>query len=112
MLIRIISGVIGIAIAAFVVQTGGAIFAAAILLLMFLGWHEYAQAFRHKNLPPAYWSGMAAMACFWAAAYLGRTDFLLAAATLFSLWLMVLAVLFYRSFSVPQALSSLAGTAS
>lgn len=109
MLIRIISGVIGIAIAAFVVQTGGVIFAAAILLLMFLGWHEYAQAFRHKNLPPAYWSGMAAMACFWAAAYLGRTDFLLAAATLFSLWLMVLAVLFYRSFSVPQALSSLAG---
>lgn len=109
MAIRIVSGVIGIAIAAFIVQTGGAVFGAAVLLLMLIGWHEYAQAFRHKEIPPAYWSGMAAMACFWGAAYLGRTDFLLAAVTLFVLWLMLLAVLFYRSFSVPQALVSVAG---
>lgn len=109
MAIRIVSGVIGIAIAAFIVQTGGAVFGAAVLLLMLIGWHEYAQAFRHKEIPPAYWSGMAVMACFWGAAYLGRTDFLLAAVTLFALWLMLLAVLFYRSFSVPQALVSVAG---
>ena len=109
MVIRIVSGSIGIVIAAIIVQTGGTIFGMAVLLLMLLGWHEYAQALRHKNLPPAYWSGMAAVACFWASAYSGRTELLMASATLFSLWLMLLAVFFYRSFSVPQALSSLAG---
>ncbi len=109
MAIRVVSGIIGIAIAAFIIQTGGAAFGAAVLLLMLIGWHEYAQAFRHKDMEPAYWSGMAAMACFWAAAYFGRTEFLTAAATLFSLWLMLLAVLFFRHFSVPQAVVSVAG---
>ena len=52
---------------------------------------------------------MAAMTCFWGAVYLGRADLLAAAATMFSLWLMLQAVLFYRSFSVPQALVSVAG---
>ncbi len=109
MAIRIISGIIGIAIAAFIIQTGGAAFGAAVLLLMLVGWHEYAQAFRHKDLAPAYWSGMAAMLCFWGAVYFGRIEFLSAAATLFSLWLMLEAVLFYKKYSVPQALVSVAG---
>ena len=109
MAVRTVSGIIGIAIAAFVIQTGGAVFCAAVLLLMLTGWHEYAQAFRHKEISPAYWSGMAAVACFWGAAYLGRFDLLSAAATMFSLWLMLQTVLFYRSFSVPQALASVAG---
>ena len=109
MAIRIISGIIGIAIAAFIIQTGGAAFGAAVLLLMLAGWHEYAQAFRHKDLAPAYWSGMAAMLCFWGAVYFGRIEFLSAAATLFSLWLMLEAVLFYKKYSVPQALVSVAG---
>ena len=109
MAVRIVSGIVGITIAAFVIQTGGAVFCAAVLLLMLTGWHEYAKAFRHKEISPAYWSGMAAMTCFWGAVYLGRADLLAAAATMFSLWLMLQAVLFYRSFSVPQALVSVAG---
>ncbi len=109
MAIRIISGIIGIAMAAFIIQTGGAAFGAAVLLLMMVGWHEYSQAFRHKEMPPAYWSGMAAMICFWAAVYFGRVELLTAVATLASLWLMLQAVLFYRNFSVPQALISVAG---
>lgn len=109
MAIRVISGIIGIAVAAFIIQTGGAAFGAAVLLLMLAGWHEYAQAFRNKDMQPAYWSGMAAMACFWGAAFFGRTELLTASATLFSLWLMLEAVLFYRKFSVPQAIVSVAG---
>ena len=107
--IRVISGIIGITIAAFIMQTGGTAFGAAVLLLMLVGWHEYAQAFRHKDMKPAYWSGMAAMACFWGAAFFGRMELLTAAATLFSLWLMLEAVLFHREFSVPQAIVSVAG---
>ena len=109
MAIRVVSGVIGIVLAAFIIQTGGAAFGAAVLFLMLIGWHEYTQAFRHKELSPAYWSGMVAMACFWGAVYFGHAELLTAAATMASLWLMLLAVLFYRSFSVPQALVSVAG---
>ncbi len=107
--IRIISGVVGIAIAAFVIQTGGAIFGAAVLLLMLAAWHEYAGAFRQKGMAPAYWSGMAAIACFWGTVFFGRPELLSAAATLFALWLMLQAVLFHRDFSVPQAVVSVAG---
>ena len=96
-------------IAAFIIQTGGAAFGAAVLLLMLAGWHEYAQAFRHKEMPPAYWSGMAAMVCFWGAVYFERTELLTAAVTLFSLWMMLQAVLFHRNFYVPQAVVSVAG---
>ena len=109
MAIRIISGIIGIVIAAFIIQNGGTAFGVAELLLMLAGWHEYAQAFRHKDIGPAYWSGMAAMACFWGAAYFRRIELLAAAATLFSLWLMLQAVLLHPRFSVPQAVVSVAG---
>ena len=88
--VRIVSGIIGIAVAAFVIQTGGAVFCAAVLLLALTGWHEYAQAFRHKNISPAYWSGMAAAVCFLGAAYLRRADLLAAAVTVFSLCFIVL----------------------
>ncbi|MBR1886284.1 MAG: phosphatidate cytidylyltransferase [Schwartzia sp.] len=109
MAIRIISGVVGIALATFVIQTGGAVFGAATLLLMLAGWHEYAQAFRQKGMAPAYGSGMAAVIGFWSAAYFGKPALLSAAATLSALWMMLEAVLFHKKFSVPQALVSTAG---
>ena len=43
MLTRIITGVIGIALAACVIQTGGLIFALAALLLAILAWVEYVR---------------------------------------------------------------------
>ena len=107
--IRVISGVVGIALATFIIQTGGAVFGAAVLLLMLVGWHEYAQAFRHYGTPPAYFNGMAATTLVWAAVFFGGAELLGAAATLSTLWLMLQAVFFHREFSSAQALYSVAG---
>lgn len=54
---RILSGIVGIALAAAVIQYGGIPFAVATLLLAFIGWREYVSAFRHKGLKPLSRSG-------------------------------------------------------
>lgn len=97
------------ALAALVIQTGGAAFGAAVLLLMLAGWHEYAQAFSHAGTALAYKSGMAAMLAFGAAGFFGGAALLLAAATLSVLWMLWLAVFRHRRFSVAQAAFSAAG---
>lgn len=50
MLTRIISGIVGIAVAACVIQFGGAVFTAAVVILGCLAWREYMNAFRHKGI--------------------------------------------------------------
>ncbi len=107
--IRVVSGVVGIALAAFIIQTGGAAFGAATLLLMLAGWHEYAGAFRHYGMPTAYYGGMAMTALIWGAAFFGGPAWLGAAATLSTLWLMLQTVFFYRGFSAEQSICSAAG---
>lgn len=109
MLIRIISGVVGIGAAAFIIQTGGALFAAAVTALMMVGWHEYAKAFAHGGVPLAYGSGMAAMAFLGAAAFLGGAPAVMAVTGLSFLAMMAQAVFCHRSFSLPQAMTSAAG---
>lgn len=111
MLTRILSGIVGIAIAAAVIQTGGAVFCAAVIALMMIGWHEYAKAFSHAGQPVAYVSGMAAMLLLGGAACTEQSAFFLAAALLAILWVLALSVFRHRSFSVPQAAASVAGIA-
>ena len=109
MLTRILSGIVGIAIAAAVIQTGGAVFCAAAIVLMMIGWHEYAKAFAHMGQPLAYVSGMAAMLLMGGAACTAQVDLFCAAALSAILWVLSLAVFRHRSFSVPQAALSVAG---
>lgn len=54
---RILSGIVGIALATAVIQYGGTPFSVAALLLAILGWREYVAAFRHKGLKPLARSG-------------------------------------------------------
>jgi len=109
LLLRIITGVVGIALAAFIIQTGGRVFGAAVLALMVIGWHEYAQAFRHYGQPLAYCSGAFFVALLGACAWLGNAEEFLALTTLAVLWTMTQAVFFHRDFSVAQAVASVAG---
>lgn len=109
MLTRILSGIVGIAIAAAVIQTGGAVFCAAVIALMMIGWHEYAKAFSHMGQPLAYRSGMAAMLLMGGAACTAQAELFRAAALSAILWVLTLTVFRHRSFSVPQAALSVAG---
>ena len=50
MITRIITGVIGIALAAFIIQTGGTLFAGFALALSLIAWFEYARAFSERGM--------------------------------------------------------------
>ncbi len=109
MITRIITGVVGIVLAAFIIQTGGWVFGAAVLLLSLIGWHEYARAFSHKGLPLSYFSGMAALFFFWGCAWKGNAEEFAAVSTAAIFWVLSLAVFQHRHFSVEQACASVAG---
>ena len=109
MAIRVVTGIVGIALAAFIIQTGGVVYSAAVLLLMLIGWHEYAKAFSSFGKPLAYFTGMLAMLSFWACAWKGNADEFMALSTFWILWTLLQAVFFHRSFSVEQACYSVAG---
>lgn len=109
MLIRIISGVIGIALAAFIVQTGGNVFAGAGLLLAFGAWHEYCNAFREKGYKPTLVTGMVLISVIWAGGWLGNAGFLVGATMFSVLTVMLLTVLNHDNFDVLSAVISVAG---
>ncbi|MBR3622361.1 MAG: phosphatidate cytidylyltransferase, partial [Selenomonadaceae bacterium] len=47
---RIITGVVGIIVAALVINMGGAVFAAAVTILALIAWKEYAAAFLNIDI--------------------------------------------------------------
>ena len=58
MLTRIITGVIGIAIAALIIQTGGLAFEIAAFVLAMLAWREYDKAFSQQGEHLTSWLGL------------------------------------------------------
>ena len=92
MLTRIITGVVGIALAAVVIQMGGLLFAAMGLVLMLVAWFEYVMAFRHKGMNPAFLTGVLVLLLLWGCAAFGNTDELLMTVTAMLLVILLLAV--------------------
>ena len=108
MLVRIITGIIGIAAAAFVIQTGGAVFAGFTLLLMFLAWYEFARAFGERGMGIALFTGFLALGLMWYAAW-QKPEFLAMACPLIVLVTLLESVLMRSSTSIMDALASGAG---
>ena len=108
MLVRIITGIIGIAAAAFVIQTGGAVFAGFTLLLMLLAWFEYARAFSERGMGIALVTGFIALAAMWYAAW-QKPELLALACPLIVLVMLLESVLMRSSTSIMDALASGAG---
>ena len=74
MLTRIITGVVGIALAAFIIQTGGALFSAFALVLSLVAWFEYVRAFAHKGVRGAFVLGALGLVLLWGCAWLGNAE--------------------------------------
>ena len=108
MLVRIITGIIGIAAAAFVIQTGGAVFAGFTLLLMFLAWYEFARAFGERGMGIALFTGFLALGLMWYVSW-QKPEFLAMACPLIVLVTLLESVLMRSSTSIMDALASGAG---
>ena len=110
MLVRIITGIVGIGLAAFVIQSGGLLFVACGLVLALGAWFEYCNAFSRKGYSPAFLIGGLFVAAMCYAAYGGLDTGLLTMLSLGAVLVMfLLTVLLHGSFSVPSAAVSAAG---
>lgn len=109
MVTRIISGIVGIVLTTYVVTFGSWLFALAVLLLAALAWHEFCNAFSHKNLSLAYFSGMLGLFFLLGCAWMGNSEELLAVLTVTLLLILSQMIFRHASFSVEQAFASSAG---
>ena len=109
MITRIITGIVGIALATLVIQTGGWVFAACSLLLALVAWYEYSRAVGCRGISTAYISGILALALFMGCAWLGSADEFLAVLTGTVLWVLLLMVFLGSQFTVKDAGASVAG---
>ena len=106
---RIITGVIGIVLAAVIIQTGGMLFNGTVLVLSIIGWHEFARAFAHKGQNLAYMTGILALLLLWGCAVFGVPEETMAVTTGVVLVVLAEAVFMHSSFSVDEAMISIAG---
>ena len=109
MALRIITGIIGIAIAAFVIQYGGAPFAGFAIFLSLLAWHEYSGAFRRAGVITTYIFGALTLVLLLCCAWLGNVEELLAVLTLSMMMIFLLTVILRGSTRPTDAGVSIAG---
>ncbi len=109
MALRIITGIIGIAIAAFVIQYGGAPFAGFAIFLSLLAWHEYSAAFRRAGVITTYIFGALALVLLLCCAWLGNVEELLAVLTMSMMTIFLLTVILRGSTRPTDACVSVAG---
>ena len=82
MVLRIITGIIGIAIAAVLIQIGGTPFACAAILLAVITWFEYCAAFNRAGVSTSYIFGAITLILMLCCAWLGNFEEMLGAMTL------------------------------
>ena len=94
MALRIITGIIGIAISAVIIQLGGAPFTGAVILLALIGWYEYSVAFGRAGLETSFFLGALTLVLILLCAWLGNIEELMAILTIGSLLVFLTTVLF------------------
>lgn len=109
MFTRIITGVVGIALAALVIQTGGTLFAGFALLLAVVAWFEYARAFRRKGSNLTFLTGILGIFLLWGCAWLGNAEESMAVTTFIVLLVLLESVLLHGRVSFVDACTSAAG---
>ncbi|MBQ9615459.1 MAG: phosphatidate cytidylyltransferase [Selenomonadaceae bacterium] len=109
MVTRILTGIVGIALAAFIIQTGDWPFAAFALVLPLIGWYEYSKAFIKKGLRTAFILGILGITLIWGCAWLGNMEEMVAVVTGITLVTLLLTVFLHGRISPVEAGISVGG---
>ena len=109
LIVRIISGIFGIAIAAVIIQLGGLPFAAFAILLSLIGWYEYAKMMKAKGLDTTFILGALTLIMMLCCAWLGNIEELLAVLTIGMLMIFLMTVLLHGTVRPIDACASIAG---
>ena len=109
MLTRIITGIVGIGIMTFVINTGGLVFAVAVLLLSLVGWKEYTEAAAANGKNSAHITGILTIILLWGCAYWGNSDETVGVIVAAVLLLLLETVLLRSRLDFDEACFSMAG---
>lgn len=109
MLTRIITGVVGIALAAFVIQAGGAYFAGFALVLSLIAFFEFVHAFSGRGGNLTLVTGILGLVLLWGCAWLGNSDELVAVSMGTILVILMETVVLYGRVRFSDACLSIAG---
>lgn len=96
-------------LAAFVIQTGGTVFAGFALVLALLAWFEYVRAFSERGMGLTFGTGLAGIALLWYAGRYGNAELMMAVSTLIVLVILLESVLRHSVTSIMDAVTSIAG---
>ncbi len=107
---RIITAIIGIIVAIFIVNYGKWVFAVAALALGVLAWQELNAMLFRREIAPAYWLGMAGIALLWGTAWLGNSRETVAVVMLVTFLVLVKMVIKHGTFTLTDAACTIAGT--
>ena len=109
LIVRIISGIIGIIIAAIIIQLGGLPFATFSIFLSLIGWFEYSKMMKNKGLDITFFSGIPILILILCCAWLGNIEELFAVLTLGMIWIFFMMVLLHGSVRPVDACASIGG---
>lgn len=109
MIIRIISGIIGIIITAVAVQLGGLTFSVFAILLSLIGWFEFSSMMKSAGFNITFFSGIPILVLMLCCAWLGNVEELMAVLTLGMIFIFFMTILFNGSVRPVDACSSIAG---
>jgi phosphatidate cytidylyltransferase len=106
---RIVTAVIGIIAAVFIVNYGQWVFAVAALCLTLLAWHEFTAMLFRREVELSYWLGVAGVALVWGTAWLGNARETVAVLLLVSFVILAKMVLAHATFTLRDAACTIAG---
>ena len=109
MVVRIISGIVGIAIAAVIIQIGNLPFVAFTVLLSLIGWYEYAKMMKAKGIDITFVLGALTLIVMLCCAWLGSIEELMAVLTIGMLLIFLMTVILHGSVRPIDACASIAG---
>ena len=106
---RVITAIIGVIAAIFIVNFGQWVFALAALLLAALAWHEYCNMMKRLEIKVASFLGLLAIALLSFIAWQGNSKEMMAVVLFLSLILLAKTVLAHTKFNLRDAVYTIAG---
>ena len=107
---RILTAVIGIPIAIYIITYGSWLFAATIILLALIAWHEFFTMMQAKNIRIQYSIGLIGIILALGCAWIGNAQELVMVMMLAILLIMAQTILNHKNFGVAEAAFTILGT--
>jgi len=107
---RVLTAVIGIPIAVYIINNGSWLFAASIIILALIAWHEFFKMMQAKEINIQYSSGFIGIVLATACAWLGNAQELVMVMLLVVLFTLAQTIFLHEKFGVSEAAFTILGT--